>query len=234
VISRVALILQILTSSRSGLTLAEVVTQSGLPKTTAHRILSALQEERLVEGVEGRYYLGRVLDRGLTAETEQVRLRARHLMERVASELQETVDLTILVDDQVMIIEQILRRQEAGGPMVGSRLPALVTASGLALLACSRRHEPSGLTTPRPGLRIDDTSESLATRLKRVREDGIAVSMYDIPGVLAMATAATDETGLAFALGVPVPRDRSAHKAPLIHEALLRARPEFQRLVSDN
>jgi GntR family transcriptional regulator of vanillate catabolism len=233
VISRVAAILQILGDSRSGLTLTQVVTQTGLPKTTAYRILSALQEEELIESIEGRYRLGRE-GRGDNAGTEEVRLRARPLMERVAAEVQETVDLTILVDDQVMIIEQILRPRDAtAGPMIGSRLPALQTASGLALLACSPNPEQSEFGSPRLGARFDQ-SERLAARLARIREEGIAVSVNDIPGILAMATAATDETGLAFALGVPVPRDRSGDQAPLIRDVLLRARPEFARLVANN
>jgi DNA-binding IclR family transcriptional regulator len=232
VISRAATILNLLARSPAGLTLAEVVKRSGLAKSTAYRILLALEEEQLVESYDNRYRVGRILARSAMAETEQVRLRARPFLERLAVELHETVDITVLVGDQIMIIEQIFwMRELTAGRMVGSMLPAARTASGLALLACSPSYAEYAAAAPAFEARATGTGEALEARLAKVRKDGIAVDSVGLEGVSATAIFAVDDVGNAFALGVPVPTVRFAPQADRIRATLLEARPEFERIV---
>jgi DNA-binding IclR family transcriptional regulator len=231
VISRAAAILHLLAREPTGLTLTEVVTRTELAKSTAYRILLALEEEQIVESFDGRYRIGRILARSALSETEQVRLRARPFMERLATELQETVDLAVLVGDQIMIIDQMRWvRELTAGSSIGSMLPAVSTASGLALLACSPAYEEFTI-----GLQEMEPSEleAFKAQIAHIREEQLACveEGYHV-GISGFATFAQDEAGNAFALGVPVPSVRFVQRSRAISKTLLEAQPEFQRIVS--
>jgi DNA-binding IclR family transcriptional regulator len=233
VISRAATILHMLAAAPAGLTLGEVVARSGLAKSTAYRILSTLEHEQLVESFDNRYRLGHVLGRQTTPQIEKVRVRVRPLLERLAAELRETVDTSVLVGDQIMIVEQAFwMRQLAAGHRSGSMLPAAKTASGMALLACSPNYAESGLTAAELGARAVEAGESVEAMLARIRRDKIAVDLGRLPGIAAMATFAVDDHGNAFAMGVPVPAGRFGDKEPRIRKTLLGARAEFERIVN--
>jgi DNA-binding IclR family transcriptional regulator len=233
VISRAAMILHMLARAPTGLTLAEVVKRSGLAKSTAYRILSALEQEQIVESFDSRYRVGRILTRVAMSETEQVRLRARPLLEMLATELHETVDITVLVGDQIMIIEQIFWMSHlTAGHSVGSTLPAANTASGWALIACSPSIAGLGAAAPAFEARAEVAGETMESILARIREQKIAVDEGGLAGISATATFATDVVGNAFALGVPVPTVRFPDQAEKIRGALLKARPQFERIVS--
>ncbi len=231
VISRAASILHLLAREPAGLTLAEVVARTELAKSTAYRILLALEEEQILESFDGRYRIGRILGRSTISDAEQVRMRARPFMERLATELQETVDLAVLVGEQIMIVEQMRWvRELTAGSIVGALLPAVQTASGWALLACSPQYERLARSAQaleeaqRP--RFEEAIREVREGLVAVVEDGYH------EGISGLATFAQDETGNAFALGVPVPTVRFRSRCAEIRAALLRARPEFQRVVS--
>jgi DNA-binding IclR family transcriptional regulator len=200
-----------------------VVERTGLAKSTAYRLLLALEEEQLVESFEGRFRIGAALSRSATSDAEQVRLRARPFMERLAAELEETVDLAVLVGDQIMIVDQMRwARELTAGSTIGTMLPAWSTASGRALLAGSPEHvELSGALG-------DDAREEL----KRVRRSKIAVVEQGFhEGISGVATYAVADERSCFALGVPVPTVRFHERLPEIRRALLAARPEFERIV---
>jgi DNA-binding IclR family transcriptional regulator len=233
VISRAAMILHMLARSPTGLTLADVVRRSGLAKSTAYRILSALEDEQIVESFDNRYRVGRILTRVAMSETEQVRLRARPFLEALAADLHETVDITVLVGDQIMIIEQIFwMRQLSAGHMAGSTLPAANTASGWALVACSPSYAGLALAAPAFEARAEVDGETMDARLERIRAEKIAVDQEGLAGISATATFATDDAGNAFALGVPIPTVRFPEQAARVRATLLRVRPEFARIVS--
>jgi DNA-binding IclR family transcriptional regulator len=233
VISRAAAILHLLARSPTGLTLAEVVKRSGLAKSTAYRILSALEDEQIVESFDNRYRVGRILTRVAMSETEQVRLRARPFLEALAAELHETVDITVLVGDQIMIIEQIFwMRELTAGHLTGSTLPAANTASGWVLVACAPSYAGLASAAPAFEARANAAGETMDQRLARIRKEKIAVDEGGLAGISATATFAIDDAGNAFALGVPVPTLRFAAEAARIRAVLLKARPEFERIVS--
>lgn len=234
VISRAAMILHLLARSPTGLTLPEVVNRTGLAKSTAYRILSALEQEQIVESFDNRYRVGRILTRVAMSETEQVRLRARPFLEALAADLHETVDITVLVGDQIMIIDQIFwMRQLTAGHTVGSTLPAANTASGWALVACSPSHAGLAPAAARAfEARAEVAGQTMDAILARIRREKIAVDEGGLAGISATATFAIDDVGNAFALGVPVPTVRFADQAATIRETLLKVRPEFERIVS--
>jgi len=228
VISRAAAILHMLAREQTGLTLTEIVARTGLAKSTAYRIVVALQAEDLIESFDGRFTLGRILRGTTMSNSEEVRVRARPFMERLASELKETVDLSVLVGDQLMIVEQMRwLRELTAGAVVGSLMPAAKTSSGRALLACMPNYREFALA------RDGEDQRWLLDELTRIRRSKIAISDQGYhTGISGIATFARDNSGNGYALGVPVPSVRFHEQLPNLRRALLAARPEFERIVS--
>ena len=139
VISRVGQILRVLRDEPGGLPLAEVVARTALPKSTAYRLLLALEREDLVDSVDGRFRIGRALGTSALSRNEVLRQAMLPLMRRLAAQVQETVGVGVLVgEDQVQFIEQLRWDSELSvGAIVGELYPANLSACGKSLLAAA-------------------------------------------------------------------------------------------------
>ncbi len=125
--------------SEPRLTLAEIARRRGLPKSTAHNLLSTLIAYGLVEKLEKDYY---ALGTSIISLTQSVRAnvelrdRAAPLLRQLADACRESVYLAILDQDQSLYIYAI----ESPGRLlarsvVGDRVPLHCTALGKAMLA---------------------------------------------------------------------------------------------------
>ncbi|MER7991260.1 IclR family transcriptional regulator [Streptomyces noursei] len=139
-LEKAARVMNAFSSTEARLTLTEVVERSGVPRSSAHRILDQLQGLRWLER-EGRgYRLGMgVLELGALASHHH-RLRRAALPH--LHELHETtghlVHLAVLDDAEVVHVERIGGAADTAVPSrVGGRQPAYCTASGKAILAFS-------------------------------------------------------------------------------------------------
>lgn len=118
----------------------------GVHKSTAFRLLAALEARGLVEQVSerGRYRLGFGLVRlaGATAARLDLVEQSRPVTRRLAAELGETVNVARLEGDAVVNVDQVL-----GGATVttqnwvGQRTPLHATSSGKVLLATAEPAE---------------------------------------------------------------------------------------------
>jgi DNA-binding IclR family transcriptional regulator len=173
----------------------ELASAAGLPKSTASRLLSALERRGLVEqdGERGRLRPGpailRVAERGMLernlVETARPSLAA-------LSELSgETINLGVPGAGGVEHLLQADGRHFLGaGQWVGRSVDFHCSANGKVFLAFGRALAPAGaLSAHAPGTITDP--RVLRAELERVREDGFAVAVDEL------------ETGLA-ALAVPV------------------------------
>ncbi|MFG2296841.1 IclR family transcriptional regulator [Streptomyces sp. NPDC048603] len=118
------------------LSLTEVVRRSGIPRSSAHRILDQLVRLRWLER-EGRdYRLGlRMLELGaLASHHNRLRRAALPLLGALHERTGRPVQLSVLDGPEVVCLERV---GAAGGgtPRVGGRLPAYRTAAGRAILA---------------------------------------------------------------------------------------------------
>ena len=147
-IDRVALILDAF-NGPAHLTLAQVVAQTGLPRSSAHRILEHLVRIRWLCRDEGSYSLGLgVLELGgLAAHQNQLRAVALPYLHELHAVTGLVVHLVVLDGPEIVYLDKI------GGPFgmripsrVGGRQPAHCTAAGKALLAFAGE-----ATQPRPG-----------------------------------------------------------------------------------
>lgn len=125
---------------RRVLTLAGIARHSGLPKSTAHRVLAMLTEVGAVEQVEGGYRIGlRMFSIGALPPEAALREAALPHLEQLHRVTGQTLHLAILRDADVVYLEKLLpRRTRLDMPsVIGDRLPATCTGVGKALLAFS-------------------------------------------------------------------------------------------------
>jgi DNA-binding IclR family transcriptional regulator len=137
-------ILDLFTPKSPELSLNEIVEALSIPKTTAFRLLYTLESYGFIRRVSstGRYRLGlKLIYLGNLASRDYDFVRiACHFMQELRDDVGETVDLTIISNDQVLLIEEIesVNRLRAGYSQIGKKLPLHCTASGKVLAAYAR------------------------------------------------------------------------------------------------
>jgi DNA-binding IclR family transcriptional regulator len=237
VLSRAATILRLLAAdSTGGLTFSELVARAGLPRTTVHRIRYALEHEGFVATDEatGRLRLGPGLLQLGVASRRNLPAVVKPYLERLSTEINETVDLTVLDGMNVLFIAQIPAPQRALMVVsrVGARFPAFCTANGKALLAQLpvddlRRRLPRRLETPARHQTV--TREDLLKELAEVRETGVAYDREEHHvGICGVGVAIADMDGTMASVSVPMPAARFLDDADTVVSALVRVRDEIQ------
>lgn len=200
------------------LRLTDVSQYLGVASSTAHRLLAMLQYRGFVrqDAATRGYVPGPTLDGlafGLLRRLD-VRTRARPVLERLNTELGETIHLGRLEGNQVHFIDSLesARALRVGGRL-GRSMPAHCTSTGKALLAELPEDELLRLY-PDPEL-VRLTPQSIGTRrelveeLGRIRERGYARSMEEAEeGVSSIAVALHSTQSPRLAINVSVPLNR--------------------------
>jgi DNA-binding IclR family transcriptional regulator len=214
VIARAASILRALEAEPDGLTLAQLTERVGLARSTTHRIVAALQQERLLSPTtsNGKYRLGPALGRLHVAARGDLRRRARPHIEELSRRTQETVDLGVLEGDQVLFVDQVQMLHRLGAlSAAGALLPAHCTASGKALLAAHRQQGKLRLSSSLERFTettITDPAE-LEAELDRIIESGVAFDREEhTRGICGVGAVVRSLDGELAAVGIPVPVTR--------------------------
>ena len=139
-IERAAAILRLLSGPSRRLRLSELASELGLPKGTAHGLLRTLQGVGFVEQDEesGKYQLGpALLPMGSSyLDGNELRTRSRGVASKLAALTGESVRVGVLHQDQVLILHQVLPRDDIRDTVeVGNLLPTDGTALGEVLTA---------------------------------------------------------------------------------------------------
>lgn len=175
------------------LALADVAHLTGLSKPTTHRLLQGLADTRCViqDPASRRYRMGpRVFELGMVFHRQlDLRRRALPHMHTLRDVCGETVVLSALVNDAVVILEQAVSRlelkliQELGRPY-----PVTQGATGRILMAFLPKEQQERLfRATRPPLSRGER-ERLRQRLADARRDGMAVSASErVLGALAVS-----------------------------------------------
>ncbi|WKG04885.1 IclR family transcriptional regulator [Mycolicibacterium sp. HK-90] len=179
-LGRAAAVLDALAGSRQ-LTLSEIVRSTGIPRSSAHRLLGNLVALRWLRRDEGRYMLGvKLFELGSVAR-DQDRLCAAAIpaMCELSQKTGLTVHLGVRAGLDVIYLERILGRVGAGLPSrIGARRPAHSTSLGKVLLAHSSEATLE-LLSARPLARHTPFTVSSAAKLReelrQVRAAGVAV-----------------------------------------------------------
>ena len=139
VTSRVLDILDVFDADHRFLTLSEVSRRSGLPLSTAHRLVSELVARRILERMnDGRYHVGlRLWEIGALAPISlDIRDAALPYLEDLYEATHENVQLAILDGDDAVYLERLSGRDSVHVvTRTGSRLPVHASGVGLVLLA---------------------------------------------------------------------------------------------------
>ncbi len=195
-------LLKLFTADHPQLRLSEICTRAGLNKTTTHRLLQALCSESMLEksAAKGSYRLGPALMAlGVQAlSSNDLRLRARPLLEQLAVESGETATLEVPIDDTMLILDEVTSSHFVGaGGNVGTRWPMHATSTGKVVIA----FEDAGmarLTDELSPLTPKTITERchLEAQLPEIRERGFAETVDELEdGFSGVATVIRDGMG---------------------------------------
>ncbi|HXO07346.1 MAG TPA: IclR family transcriptional regulator [Solirubrobacteraceae bacterium] len=178
-------VLELFATSAPELSQKEISDLLGLPMPTVHRLTALLTERGWLDRdpTTRRLRLGLELARLVPALMTGMRLPelARPYLLRLASDVQETVNVAILQGpDIVYLLSESGDRLLTSNVMVGMRLPAHCTALGKCLLAqlpedvarAALGDEPYERRTER----TQTTFKQLAPDLAAIRDTGVSVS----------------------------------------------------------
>jgi DNA-binding IclR family transcriptional regulator len=236
VLQRASAVLDQVSAAPGQLRLADLGPLLALPKTTTHRIVTALEQERLlrIDG-DGRIWLGPRLQAWAGTGRDQLVDQVRPLLVELARSTGETADLSVQVGRNAVFIDQVASSHRLRAvSAVGEAFPLHTCANGKAMLATAGDDEVLALLGELERF-TDDTIRDrieLVDELARVRSSGLAEDRGEhTSGICALGVAVADGSGRRVALSVPVPTERFDRARPRIAEALLRARDELSVLV---
>lgn len=243
---RLFALLEVIAVRQQPFSLQDLVTQTGWPKPTVHRMLQQLESAGLLQREGGgRHYASGVRLRRLAENIllHGTRYGARHaVLRHLVDEVGESCNLTALAGSEVVYLDRV----ETAAPLrfylqPGSRVPVHCSASGKILLgqfnAAERarmlRHAPLSEYTQRTITDFD----RLQAEIDRAREDGYAIDDEEfLPGLVCIAVLVPAADGarsnLCVAAQAPVMR-LTAAKAPQLLPALRRAADALSRIESD-
>lgn len=122
-------------------TLKALVERLGLPTTTVYRQVSTLAERQYLEQdpVRKSYRPGPrllLLSSAILGRSD-LRRTARPELERLSEALQETINLSVLLEHDIFYLDKVeTHRSIVCNTQVGSRAPAYATSAGKAMLSC--------------------------------------------------------------------------------------------------
>jgi len=209
-----------------------------IPKPTIHRLLKQLEEHQLItRDLDGRHLLpGPRLHRMAmgTLANESLKAPRRLLLERLAKEVGETCNLTLLDGHELLYYDRV----ETNWPVriqlaPGSRLPIHCTASGKLFLALMPPHRRRALLST---LTLDTHTpytitsiSALEEQLAQIARDRLSTDNEEfIQGMVAIAVPVFDHVGhMQAALAVHAPGLRHSI------ESLLEWAPLMRQIASE-
>jgi DNA-binding IclR family transcriptional regulator len=221
--------------AENGVSLAELSTLLGMPKSTTHRYLATLIELGLAERNNlDRFQLGtKVIElSGLYLAKSDLRHESQPILVELAEKSGETTHLAVPSGIEVVYIAKV-ESQHAWGMLshIGSRLPMHCTALGKAILTFSdkgllqevlagslKSRTPHTITSP----------EALEAELSLIRARGFAIDDEENEiGICCVGAPIKDYSGQAIAaLSISGPRERMDRErciqfGPLVRDSAL-------------
>ncbi|MCV7229536.1 IclR family transcriptional regulator [Mycolicibacterium komossense] len=175
VIDRISLVLDAF-EGPGRLTLAQVVRRTGLPRSSAHRMLDRLVQLRWLRRSGRDYELGmRLVELGsLAVHQDRLHKAAAPLLLELHRTTGLVVHLAVLDGTDVVYLDKVGDRMAAAIPTrVGGRQPAHCAAVGKVILAYGGDHHTTDLAARKTRFSITSAAQ-LATELAKVRAHGVA------------------------------------------------------------
>lgn len=218
-------LLKLYSNERSEMSLGDISRAAGLNKTTAHRLLRALQSEALIQKnpTSGAYSLGPgLMALGVQAlASSDLRRRVRPVLKSLARETGETATLEVPFEDSMLILDEVSGRHVVGAAgNVGTRWPLHATSTGKVFLAYDEqrlRQLPDSLSALTPSTLID--KKLFGLQIAAIRKRGYAETVDELEdGFAAVASVlrgALGDVQGALSIGGPTRRFGAARRAEL-------------------
>lgn len=234
-IDRAMSILKLIAEHPDGLALARVVEVSGLPRSTAHRLLHALESCDMVarQPVTGRYVLGLGAVKVGAASLAQIDLRERAtpIMVKLRDLVGETVSLNVRTGDARLYLIQIESYQELKASAdLGRLYPLYLGAPGRTLLSSlpdeeiKRILEHSEMVSYAPNTPL--SRDEVWRGIVATRREGHACAFEELfPGTHSVAAPVRDYTSrvvAALTISGPstrLPKERLLELTPVLLDA---------------
>jgi DNA-binding IclR family transcriptional regulator len=184
-VERAAALLRAVASSTGPESTATALAETvGLNRTTTWRILSTLEQQRLVtlDRGTGHYSLGfGLIDLAGRAGDATLARAARTVLQRIAKQTGETAALAVLRNGALTYVAESVPGAIVSVTFLGTTVPMHATSTGKALLAFSEPGHIRELLSLRPGGRLQRFTASTITsradlteELVRTRERGFS------------------------------------------------------------
>ncbi|MEW5921413.1 MAG: IclR family transcriptional regulator [Bacillota bacterium] len=184
-VERVLTILEVMAGEGAPITVTELADKVNLKISTVHRLLSTLVHRGYVEQEDdNKYRLGlKLMEIGNSVlYYSDIRTVARPYLEELMERCNETVNLAILDDIDVVYIDQVESKNLIIVKMlaqVGNRGPVHCTSSGKVLLAFLPKEKMEETISRLELVKYTNETitdvDNLRKELKRVQQDGYAV-----------------------------------------------------------
>ncbi len=206
-LERTNTILDVLGRQPSGVSLAMLVEQTQLAKSTLHRLLANLVHFRLVrqDPATKQYFLGfKLLELGnILLRQIDIRREANPLLTRLSHSIGETVHLVIREGGSAIYIDKVDSGIQGGLQMasrVGMAIPLYCSAVGKVFLAHMPGSEARALLADVELARLTEKTitdmDDLLKHLQEVRNAGFAVDDEENEyGICCVAAPIKDSTG---------------------------------------
>jgi DNA-binding IclR family transcriptional regulator len=239
VIARAAAILRALEGENGGLSLGQIAQRVKLARSTVQRIVASLESEKIVvpASPNGGVRLGPTLLRLAASIRSDFVAMARPFITKLSTELQETVDLSVVRNDHLVFIDQVIGSHRLRTvSAVGETFPLHCTANGKAYLSRLDEDAIARLIGKAYEARTPKTLtklESLIAEIRTVRTTGVAYDREEHTlGICAVGVSLDDPLGHPVAISVPVPTQRFQQQHVLIAERLLATKRAMQADLS--
>lgn len=207
-IHRACSILRCFTEDNPELGVTTISHKTGIHKSSISRILASLQKEGFVEqnaqNSKYRLGLGLVSLAGLVLERLELRDVVQPSIQELARITQETINISVLKEDESVNIENINSPQPIQHiGLLGRRNPLHCTSTGKIFLAFMTQEERKALLPKKMKAYTDLTITDrgvLETELDRVRDQDYAIAHEEFKeGLSAVAAPIRDHSGQVIA-----------------------------------
>jgi DNA-binding IclR family transcriptional regulator len=227
-VARTAAVLRALAGHREGLTLSVLAAEVGLPLSSTHRLVAALDEEDLVRWQpRGRIFLGPLVTQIARAGEPVVGGDVHDVMRALARRTQETVDLSLMDGDGIRFVAQCEGEGETAlraVSSVGVRFPLHCTGAGKAFLARMRWTDANALLPrrlPRMTAHTLTQRQALRRELDATWRTGLGYDREEHHlGICSVAAIVADVRATPVAVSLVVPAARFAAREPELVAAL--------------
>lgn len=239
-VDRAVTILELL-AHQGVLGVTELARELNVHKSTASRLVAALESRGLVERVEerGKHRLGSGILRLAGATTARLDLvkEVRPVSRRLATSTGETVNLAVLTHNAALYIDQsVAPTATPSYNWVGQHIPLHATSNGKILLSEVPPDEIPGYIGQLPAItpRTITRRSALVAELARVREQGYAVAVDELEaGLTAIAAPVRNQHGevvASLSLSGPTYRFTETRMDSLVPEVMRAAQEASARL----